>query len=144
MKKHIIEKIKQRYPRFFSKQVATTNVKMINVKHDHILQDEQVFDAIARHFFNHQKPTRDYAVALALQAEVLSRMPKGAHTEVRQFDLGEWSIYWNFNHLSLEFYVGQYGIFYAHVDQYGQEHRIEFYPEQSNHHFDHISGFSEM
>lgn len=46
-------------------------------------------------------------------------------TQIRQMDLGEWSIFWNFYDQSLEYYVGRYGVFYAHVDRFGEEHRHE-------------------
>lgn len=127
MKKQTLEKLKQRYPQFFAQPIDVPNIRMVYVQHDHTLQDERLFDAVATSFFEYQFPTWDYEEALKIQTEILSRMPQGTHTEVRHLILDEWSIYWSFNQLSLEFYVGQYGIFYAHVDQFGQEHRLEYH-----------------
>ncbi len=111
--------------------VPTTQYR--RVVHDHALQDEMLFDAVADTFFEYQLGTFDPVQGLEIQAEVLSRLPKGTQTELRQIDSEEWAIYWTFRQLSLEFLVGRYGIFYTHVDRFGQEHRLEFLePEPIN------------
>ena len=58
-----------------------------------------------------------------VQAEVFRKMPVSSKTQIRKMDLGEWSIYWTFYDQSLEYYVGKYGVFYAHVDRFGEEHK---------------------
>ncbi|MDM1759347.1 hypothetical protein [Acinetobacter sp. 251-1] len=52
-------------------------------------------------------------------------MPAKTNSQIGEFDLGEWCIYWNYRQQSLEYYVGKYGIFYTHVDRFGIEHRNE-------------------
>ena len=107
-------------------EVELPSVQYRRVVHEHLLQDEQLFDDVAQSFFRYQLPTFDLKQAREIQTDVLARMPKGTQTQLRHLDLGEWSVYWSFGELSLEFFVGQYGIFYAHVDRFGQEHRLEF------------------
>lgn len=83
----------------------------------------QLFDDVAQLLFQQQLQIQDRAEAEQLQQELLRKMPMHTGTQVRQMDLGEWSIFWNFYDQSLEYYVGRYGIFYAHVDRFGTEHR---------------------
>lgn len=62
---------------------------------------------------------------MSIQEDVLRKMPAKTQTQIRQLDLSEWSIYWTFYDQSLEYYVGRYGVFYTHVDRFGQEHKFE-------------------
>lgn len=85
----------------------------------------ELFDDVAQLFFQHQVQIQDRNEAEQLQQELLRKMPMHTGTQIRQMDLGEWSIFWNFYDQSLEYYVGRYGVFYAHVDRFGEEHRQE-------------------
>ena len=85
----------------------------------------ELFDDVAQLFFQHQVQIQDRNAAEQLQQDLLRKMPMHTGTQIRQMDLGEWSIFWNFYDQSLEYYVGRYGIFYAHVDRFGEEHRQE-------------------
>ncbi|MGE8538656.1 MAG: hypothetical protein ACN6NI_05180 [Acinetobacter sp.] len=85
----------------------------------------ELFDDIAQLFFQRQVLVQNRAQAEQLQQDVLQKMPLQSSTQIRQMDLGEWSIFWNFYDQSLEYYVGRYGVFYAHVDRFGVEHRQE-------------------
>jgi len=85
----------------------------------------ELFDDVAQLFFQHQVQIQDRNEAEQLQQELLRKMPMHTGTQIRQMDLGEWSIFWNFYDQSLEYYVGRYGVFYAHVDRSGEEHRQE-------------------
>ena len=85
----------------------------------------ELFDDVAQLFFQRHVAIQDRAQAEQLQQEILQKMPMQSSTQIRQMDLGEWSIFWNFYHQSLEYYVGRYGVFYTHVDRFGQEHRQE-------------------
>lgn len=85
----------------------------------------ELFDDVAQLFFQRQVLVQNRAQAEQLQQDVLQKMPLQSSTQIRQMDLGEWSIFWNFYDQSLEYYVGRYGVFYAHVDRFGVEHRQE-------------------
>src|SRR5690606_36896232 len=85
----------------------------------------ELFDDVAQLFFQHQVQIQDRNEAEQLQQELLRKMPMHTGTQIRQMDLGEWSIFWNFYDQSLEYYVGRYGVFYAHVYRFGEEHRQE-------------------
>ncbi|WP_216933790.1 MULTISPECIES: hypothetical protein [unclassified Acinetobacter] len=85
----------------------------------------ELFDDVAQLFFQRQVHIENRTQAEQLQQEVLQKMPMHSGTQIRQMDLGEWSIFWNFYDQSLEYYVGRYGIFYAHVDRFEEEHRQE-------------------
>ena len=85
----------------------------------------ELFDDVAQLFFQRQVHIGNRAQAEQLQQEVLQKMPMHCSTQIRQMDLGEWSIFWNFYDQSIEYYVGRYGIFYVHVDRFGEEHRQE-------------------
>jgi len=85
----------------------------------------ELFDDVAQLFFQRQVHIENRAQAEQLQQELLQKMPMHSGTQIRQMDLGEWSIFWNFYDQSLEYYVGRYGVFYAHVDRFGEEHRQE-------------------
>ena len=85
--------------------------------------EQQLFDDIAEIFLSLKVSSRDPEDATAIQQELLNKMPAKAQTQIRQLDLGEWSIYWSFYQQSLEYYVGKYGVFITHVDRFGQEHK---------------------
>ena len=85
--------------------------------------EQQLFDDIAEIFLSLKVSSRDPEDAETIQQEVLNKMPAKAHTQIRQLDLGEWSIYWSFYEQSLEYFVGKYGVFITHVDRFGQEHK---------------------
>ena len=93
--------------------------------------EQQLFDDICQIFFERQLAERNLIQAVMLQEEVFRKMPAKTQTQVRKLDLSEWSIYWGFYDQSLEYYVGRYGIFYTHVDRFGQEHKVEI---KSGHH----------
>ena len=85
--------------------------------------EQQLFDDAASLFIKEPHPSIQSTEAEQLEAELLKKMPAKTQAYIRQMDLGEWSIFWIFFEQSLECYVGQYGIFYTHVDRFGQEHR---------------------
>jgi hypothetical protein len=84
--------------------------------------EKQLFDDIAMIFM--QRPPYSLCLedAHEIQDEVLRKMPSKVSSSVRHLDLEEWSIYWQLEQQSLEYYVGHYGVFYAHVDRFGHEH----------------------
>lgn len=84
--------------------------------------EQQLFDDIAALFMEGGE-WHDIADAAQVQAEVFRKMPVSSKTQIRKMDLDEWSIYWTFYDQSLEYYVGKYGVFYAHVDRFGEEHK---------------------
>lgn len=88
--------------------------------------EQQLFDDIAALFFQEKYVLDSQAAAEQLQADFLRKMPVNCKTQIRQLDLGEWSIYWNFYNQSLEYYLGRYGEFYTHVDRFGEEHKLEY------------------
>ncbi|WP_180108433.1 hypothetical protein [Acinetobacter sp. YH12147] len=85
--------------------------------------EQQLFDDVAALFLSLKVSTSDPDDATTIQQELLNKMPAKAQTQIRQLDLGEWSIYWSFYQQSLEYYVGKYGVFITHVDRLGQEHK---------------------
>jgi hypothetical protein len=89
-------------------------------------EDQRLFDAAAQLFFEQALQTKDFSQAGHIQHEMLNKMPMNTQSQVGSFDFGEWSIFWNYHDQSLEYYVGRYGVFYAHVDHQGVEHKAEF------------------
>ncbi|BAP35889.1 hypothetical protein AS4_09490 [Acinetobacter guillouiae] len=89
-------------------------------------EDQRLFDAAAQLFFEQALQTKDFSQAGHIQHEVLSKMPMNTQSQIGSFDFGEWSIFWSYHEQSLEYYVGRYGVFYAHVDHHGIEHKAEF------------------
>ena len=89
-------------------------------------EDQRLFDAAAQLFFQQALQTKDFSQAGHIQHDMLSKMPMNTQSQVGSFDFGEWSIFWNYHDQSLEYYVGRYGVFYAHVDHQGVEHKAEF------------------
>ncbi|WP_315074586.1 hypothetical protein [Acinetobacter guillouiae] len=89
-------------------------------------EDQRLFDAAAQLFFEQALQTKDFSQAGHIQHEVLSKMPMNTQSQIGSFDFGEWSIFWSYHEQSLEYYVGRYGVFYAHVDHQGVEYKAEF------------------
>ena len=89
-------------------------------------EDQRLFDAAAQLFFEQALQTKDFSQAGHIQHDVLSKMPMNTQSQIGSFDFGEWSIFWSYHEQSLEYYVGRYGVFYAHVDHQGIEHKAEF------------------
>ncbi|KAF1025763.1 MAG: hypothetical protein GAK29_01733 [Acinetobacter bereziniae] len=106
-------------------QQALTEVESVN-EIQVTDEDQRLFDATAQLFFQQALQTKDFSQAGHIQHEVLSKMPMNTQSQVGAFDFGEWSIFWNYHDQSLEYYVGRYGVFYAHVDHQGVEHKAEF------------------
>ncbi|MFW1849802.1 hypothetical protein ACG9XR_04345 [Acinetobacter guillouiae] len=89
-------------------------------------EDQRLFDAAAQLFFEQALQTKDFSQAGHIQHDVLSKMPMNTQSQIGSFDFGEWSVFWSYHEQSLEYYVGRYGVFYAHVDHQGVEHKAEF------------------
>ncbi|NNH39709.1 hypothetical protein [Acinetobacter terrae] len=87
--------------------------------------EQQLFDDVCQIFFERELAERNLSQAIVVQEGVLRKMPAKTQTQIRKLDLGEWSIYWTFYDQSLEYYVGRYGVFYTHVDRFGDEHKFE-------------------
>lgn len=87
--------------------------------------EQQLFDDVCEIFFEHPPTDRDSEQAVVIQENLLRKLPAKTQTQIRRLDLEEWSIYWTFYDQSLEYYVGRYGVFYTHVDRFGQEHKFE-------------------
>lgn len=89
-------------------------------------QDQRLFDEVAQLFFDKAIQIKDIKQAGQIQQEFLNKMPMSTQSQSGSFDFGEWSIFWSYHDQSLEYYVGRYGVFYAHVDREGVEHKAEF------------------
>lgn len=89
-------------------------------------EDIKLFDDVAKLFFEKQIRKYELDAAQHIQAEFLNKMPTKTQTQIKQFDLGEWSVFWSYKHQSLEYYASRYGIFYTHVDAKGVEHKQEY------------------
>ena len=89
-------------------------------------QDQRLFDEVAQLFFDQAIQVKDIQQAEKIQQEFLNKMPMNTQSQTGSFDFGEWSIFWSYHDQSLEYYVGRYGVFYAHVDREGVEHKAEF------------------
>ena len=94
--------------------------------------EQQLFDDVCQIFFERELAERNLSQAIVVQEDVLRKMPAKTQTQIRKLDLGEWSIYWTFYDQSLEYYVGRYGVFYTHVDRFGDEHKFEMKDEHSH------------
>lgn len=95
-----------------------------------IAADQLLFDQVAALLFEQRIHVVSRALAEQTQQRFLNKMPAKCLSQVGDYDLGEWSIYWSYQQQSLEYYVGRYGIFYTHVDRFGCEHKQE---KKSNH-----------
>lgn len=132
----VIKKIakKQRYLRRLKRYQAPEKQASIsshttgqNDSQTHVVDEyeQQLFDDVATMFCENHYEVSSMDEAKALQAEILCKMPVTCKTQIRALDLNEYSIYWNFYEQSLEYYMGQYGVFYTHVDRLGREHKRE-------------------
>lgn len=83
--------------------------------------EKQLFDDVATLFMQRPPYSLSLDDAQEIQDEVLRKMPTKTSSLIRHLDLEEWSIYWHLGQQSLEYYVGHYGVFYAHVDRFGKE-----------------------
>ncbi|SPL71035.1 hypothetical protein KPC_2213 [Acinetobacter stercoris] len=88
-------------------------------------EEQRLFDDVAKIFFEEKLNNRVFKNAEQIQHHYLKNMPASTLTQIEKHDLDEWSIFWSFADQSLEYYVGRYGVFYAHVDRFGVEHKIE-------------------
>lgn len=89
------------------------------------MEDVRRFDDVSKLLFEKGILKKDLKLATQIQYEFLNKMPMQTQSQIREFDLGEWSIYWNYKSQSLEYYVSRYGVFYTHVDGAGVEHKRE-------------------
>ena len=94
-------------------------------------EDQRRFDDVAQLMFEKAMIKKDIACAELIQSEYLNKMPTQAQSQIGSFDLGDWSIFWNYKDQSLEYYVGRYGVFYTHIDRNGVEHKVEFKDQSS-------------
>lgn len=127
--------INQHFQQFKIKQLAdldklaSTSTKSLStheVRIDEVEEyEQQLFDGVCQIFFERELAERNLSHAIVVQEDVLRKMPAKTQTQIRKLDLGEWSIYWTFYDQSLEYYVGRYGVFYTHVDRFGEEHKFE-------------------
>lgn len=90
------------------------------------IEDKNQFDSVAQWFFEQNIQMREIVEAETIEQNVLSKMPLSTHSQMCEFDHGEWAIFWHHYDQSLEYYVGCYGVFYTHVDRDGREHKQEF------------------
>ncbi|OTG83801.1 hypothetical protein [Acinetobacter sp. ANC 4648] len=88
-------------------------------------EEQCCFDAVAQLFFEQKIKRKNIENAEQIQANFLNKMPAPTLSQIGEFDLGEWCIYWTYKDQSLEYYVGRYGVFCTHVDRYGTEHKLE-------------------
>ena len=88
--------------------------------------EQSSFDAVAKLFFDQKIQPKTIENAEQIQADFLNKMPAATRSQIGEFDLGEWCIYWSYKEQSLEYYVGRYGVFCTHVDCQGVEHKLEF------------------
>ena len=88
--------------------------------------DVRLFDDVAKLLFEKAYKKSELSSANQIQYEFLNKMPIQARSQINQFDLEEWSIYWSYRTQSLEYYASRYGVFYTHVDANGVEHKREF------------------
>lgn len=89
-------------------------------------EDIRMFDDVAKLMFEKNIKRRDFEAAREIQYEFLNKMPTRTRSQLNQFDLGEWSILWEHQNQSLEYYVSRYGVCYTHVDAKGVEHKSDF------------------
>lgn len=88
-------------------------------------EDIKLFDSVAKLMFEKEISYCELSFADQIQYEFLNKMPIQATSQIQQFDLNEWSIFWTYKSQSLEYYASKYGIFYTHVDAKGKEHKME-------------------
>ena len=128
-KRSFLHKIKQNDDQQHRKYIDL--VKNNEKNHEKIVQnqtqqnEQRLFDEVAQFFFAEKINNRVYQNAEQIQHHFLKNMPASTLSQIEKHDLDEWSIYWSFAEQSLEYYVGKYGVFYAHVDRFGVEHKYE-------------------
>lgn len=113
----------------FKKFLKTPQEEIIKVVEDDKEAREEgvkLFDNVAKLMFEKGIKNKELECANQIQYEFLNKMPAQARSQINQFDLEEWSIYWSYQSQSLEYYASKYGIFYTHVDGEGIEHKMEF------------------
>jgi len=129
MIKKMIAEERQKNDAQLEKKARIDKVMDVEEKHEEIVsnkEDQYLFDAVAKLFFEQSIQNKDINQANKIQQDLLNKMPMNTQTQITSFDFGEWSIFWHYHDQSLEYYVGRYGIFYAHVDHEGTEHKAEF------------------
>lgn len=89
------------------------------------MEDVRRFDDVSKLLFEKEIYKKELNVATQIQYEFLNKMPTQTQSQINEFDLGEWSIFWGYKSQSLEYYVSRYGVFYTHVDGAGVEHKFE-------------------
>lgn len=94
--------------------------------------DQLRFDQVAELLFERKINLSEPESAEVVQYLLLNKMPAKCLTYINQHELGEWSIYWFYKQQSLEYYVSQYGVFYSHVDRFGQEHKLQLHNSHSD------------
>lgn len=87
--------------------------------------NQVLFDQVAELLFESKTVIADRQVAEQIQQRYLAKMPAQVLSQVGEFELGEWSVFWTFRQQSLEYYVARYGVFYTHVDRFGREHSVQ-------------------
>lgn len=112
--------------RLFKPMQKNSKIEPIAIVEQISFEDVKLFDDVAKLFFEKQIRKYELDAAQQIQAEFLNKMPTQTQTQIKQFDLGEWSVFWSYKHQSLEYYAGRYGIFYTHVDAKGVEHKQEY------------------
>lgn len=104
------------------------DLQAIDAQQSEVTANQLRFDQVAELLFEHQIIQIEREHAEHIQHLFLSKMPASCSSQIGEYDLGEWSIYWNYKQQSLEYYVGRFGVFYTHVDRLGAEHhqKIKF------------------
>lgn len=111
------------------KDAVQPKAKAIDIKIEPMAYNDEeqlLFDEVAKLLFEQQLQAMYIEQADNIQQQYLNKMPPKTDSQIGEFDLGEWCIYWNYRQQSLEYYVGKYGIFYTHVDRFGIEHKAEY------------------
>ena len=99
--------------------------KMSATQQQELVANQLRFDQVAKLLFENKICQANLEDAAQIQQQFLGKMPAQCHSQITQFDLGEWSVFWNYQQQSLEYYVGRYGVFYTHVDRFGAEHQLK-------------------
>lgn len=113
---------------WLKKKQAQQNTIQVEPNQERIAElaaDQLLFDQVAGLLFEQKIDVIARASAEQIQQRFLNKMPAKCLSQVGDYDLGEWSIYWSYQQQSLEYYVGRYGIFYTHIDRFGREHKCE-------------------
>ena len=108
--------------RILNEKKINDEVTLKGIDHE---QDIKLFDDVAQLMFEKEIKNQELQFADQIQYEFLNKMPTQARSQIHQFDLGEWSIFWTYDAQSLEYYASKYGVFYTHVDRNGVEHKME-------------------